>query len=631
MRLFDLYSSALHDGGDTSLGKEQALFAASQQQLLMLLAESKDQRQRLEYHQRLCNLFQSAHHRKLPQAKTDLAQFVAKTFPGLAQRQISNYRNMVTAMAVTIRSVLGAREMLAFYIERMEHEPAWLVRTGEDGWSIYHNELAELREEVKDLGPLEPQLLALVVAEIKRDMRTHTSRGREMYDNDYNRFWKEKTADFAKAAEEVLAENKDEGSTIYYVANYLINGLDLLDRGIEILFDAHRRELLDGSGKQLLITALFHRNRHGEAVALLEALVRKQPKAFDWRTQLMHAYFKTHQPQALLKQLAETHKLFIDPYPNDEGNNAALAASTLENELYEQAASYYEKAIKIRTDALRSRTQGDGTLAGYFQQQAKAYAGMNNTAMAVDKASAAIVIWPARHDQRQEAINLLRSLLNMSRDLDAYVAELNKEVEKSQQDRPIVRKQIGIVYQEKYKAWDKAIQQFRLAIESSPSDADLHQRLIACLDAKGDAAGALAQSLESLELSRRNLDLWSKLAERFTSLKDPVQAERAATSLVEVTPHETEGHARLADYRQKQSRWDEAISHWQEVARLRKLEPTGLLGLAPALLHQKRLEEFDAAMKQLENGPWPQHFQEKLKEELPKLRESRLKAGERGA
>ena len=383
---------------------------------------------------------------------------------------------------------------------------------------------------------------------------------------------------------------------------------------------------MKNNGQQLLITALFSKKRHGEAIALLEGLVGKQPGVFWWRTQLMHAYFKTRQPQALLKLLTETHQKFIVPSPNHEGNLAEIAASTLENELYEQAAGYYEKVIKVRTDALHDRTQGDSILAGYFQQQAKAYSGLGNTALAVDKASAAIVIWPARHDQRTEAINLLYSLLNMATNLDAYVAELDKEVEKTQQDRPIVRHQIGKVYQEKFKAWDKAIKQFRLAIEGAPNDADLHERLIACLDAKGDAAGALAQSLESLELSRRNLELWSKLAERFTSLKNPVEAERAATSLVEVTPHESAGHAKLADHRQKQDRWDEAISHWQEVAKLRKLEPTGLLGLAPALLHQKRLPEFDAAMKQLENGPWPQHFQEKLKEELPKLRESRLKA-----
>ncbi|MCE9526047.1 MAG: hypothetical protein K8R36_08335, partial [Planctomycetales bacterium] len=512
LRLNDLYAAALRHGGDTSLGKGAALFAANQKQLLVLLLETKDQQERLAYHGQLCELFMAAHQAKIPSAGKELAEYVSKTFPDLAKKQISNYRNMVTSLAVTIRTVQGPREMLAFYIDRMEREPAWLLRTGEDGWSQYHNELAQLRKEVPKLGDLELPLLAIVITELKRDMRTHTSRDRQMYSDDFTNFWKEKAADFAKAAEEVLAENKDKSASIHYIANYLINGLSLADRGIEVLFDAHRRELLDDSGKQLLISTLFQKERHGEAIALLEALVRKQPKAFGWRTQLMHAYFKTRQPQALRKMLAETDKLFIAPYPNDESNLAAMGRSTLENELYEEAVKYFERAVKVRTDLLKNRTQGDGTLAGYFQYQAKAYAGLGKTAEAVDKASAAIVIWPSRHDQRQEAINLLRSMLNQSPNLDAYVAVLDTEVEKDQQERPIIRQQIGIVYQEKFMAWDKAIKQFRLAIELVPEDTNLHQRLIACLDAKGDAAGALAQSLESLELSRRNLDLWNKLA-----------------------------------------------------------------------------------------------------------------------
>ena len=446
-----------------------------------------------------------------------------------------------------------------------------------------------------------------------------------MYYKDHNRFWKEKTAELAKAAEEVLAENKDGSDHIYYVAHYLIHGLDYKGRGINILFDANRRELLDHNGKHLLITTLFDRNRHGEAIALLEGLVRKEPENFGWRTQLMHAYFRTKQPEALLKLLAETHKKFIDPHPNDESNLAAIASSTLENELYEQAASYYEKAIKVRTDALQTRTRGDQTLTEYFQQQARAYAGLGNTVAAVDKASAAIVLWPSRHDYRQEAINRLKEVLEKSPNLDAYVAELDKEVEKSQQDRPIIRKLLGIVYQDR-EAWGKAIKQFRLVVEATPDDAEVHKELIECLDATENRPAALAQSLESLELNRRNLDLWENLAQRFTTLKDSTEAERAATSLVEVSAQETEGHAKLAKYREGQSRWNDAIFHWREVVRLRKLEPTGLLGLAPALLHERRMEEFDATLKQLENGNWPEHFQETLKKELPKLQKFRLEA-----
>jgi tetratricopeptide (TPR) repeat protein len=628
LRLFDLYASAVRNGGETSLGKGSALFAASQKQLIALLTTTKDQTERLAYHQHLCELFLAAHSAKIPAAGKDLADYVAKIFPELAQKQVGNYSILVAALGGTIYTVHGPREAIAFYLDRMEQEHHWLVRTGEGGWASYHDEFSQYRAKVPKLGSLEPRLLALVVAEVKRDMRTHTQRSREMYSNDHVLFWKEKAADFAKAAEEVLAETKDGGPSVVYIATYLINDLDLRDRGIEILFDAHRREILDESGQQLLITTLFNRNRHGEAVALLEGLVKKHKTVLSWRIQLMRAYFMTKQPQALQRMLAETHKLFVDPHPNDEGILSSLGSSTLDNELYEPATKYYERVIKIRTDLLQTHTQGDGALAGYYQQQARAYAGLGNTELAVDKASAAIVIWPSRHEYRTEAIKLLGSMLERSPDLDAYVKVLDKQVKEEQGEKPIIRKQVGIVYQKKFKAWDKAITQFRLAVEAAPDDPELHERLIACLDAKGDAAGALAQSLESLDLNRRNLELWDKLASRFAALKQPVEAERAATSLVEVSPQETEGHAKLATYREKQDRWDDAIFQWRLVAQLRKLEPTGLLGLLPALLHQKQLEEFDAAMKQLENGNWPEHFGETLKKELPKLRADRLKANQ---
>ena len=362
----------------------------------------------------------AAHQRKIAAASKDIAEFVAKKFPELAQGQITNYRSMVSTQAYAIGSVLGSRDKLAFYIDRLEHEPAWLARSGEDGWSNYHGELAQLRLDVKILGTLEPRLLALVIAELKHELRTHTSRGGEMYGNDNGKFfWKEKTADFAKAAEEVLAESLDGPKTNEHIARYLINSLSLWDRAIEILFAAHRRELLDESGQQLLITALFHQKRHGEAIVLLESLVRKHPKEIGWRTQLMHAYFKSRQPRALQTLLAQTKKDFIDPHPNDETMNSILAASTLENEIYEESAKYYETAIKTRTDALHGRTQGDGTLAGYFQQQAKAYSGMQNTFQAVEKASAAIVIWPARHEQRTRRSSCSGASSNMSRTLTA--------------------------------------------------------------------------------------------------------------------------------------------------------------------------------------------------------------------
>src|SRR5262249_4705237 len=155
--------------------------------------------------------------------------------------------------------------------------------------------------------------------------------------------------------------------------------------------------------------------------------------------------------------------------------------------------------------------------------------------------------------------------------LDAFAAELDKQVADSGQDRPVIRKALGQAYTAR-EQFAKAIAQFKLALELSPSDRDLHAELIACYDALMQPQEAAGQLLASAELSPRDVDLWTDLAERLDKLEQPAEAERARTSLVELLSTETEGHAKLAEIRQSQMRWDDALLHWRHVARIRQLE-----------------------------------------------------------
>jgi hypothetical protein len=73
-------------------------------------------------------------------------------------------------------------------------------------------------------------------------------------------------------------------------------------------------------------------------------------------------------------------------------------------------------------------------------------------------------------------------------------------------------------------------------------------------------------------------------------------------------PNEAEGHAMLAAIREQQDRWPDAALHWEQVARIRRLEPTGLLRLAGAQIH---LEQWDAAkqtIRKLKSQTWPDRF-----------------------
>ena len=108
-------------------------------------------------------------------------------------------------------------------------------------------------------------------------------------------------------------------------------------------------------------------------------------------------------------------------------------------------------------------------------------------------------------------------------------------------------------------------------------------------------------------------------------MKDNLQeSERSATSIIESSPNEAESHAAMAELRQNQDRWAEAIPHWEQVARYRKLEPTGLLKLAEAQIHEEKFSEAKMTLSTLLHTEWPARFGDvdslvrQLQESFPK-------------
>ena len=147
-----------------------------------------------------------------------------------------------------------------------------------------------------------------------------------------------------------------------------------------------------------------------------------------------------------------------------------------------------------------------------------------------------------------------------------------------------------------------------LAADLQPNDAEIYNALIQCYDTQKDADGAIRQILRSLELSRRDIARYRDLGQRLRTIGQTDEAERAFTSIVEVLPRESESQTMLAEVRQEQNRWADAIVHWEQVARLRALEPTGLLKLAAAQIHEKRWDDAAATLDKLRSRTWPPRF-----------------------
>ena len=142
-----------------------------------------------------------------------------------------------------------------------------------------------------------------------------------------------------------------------------------------------------------------------------------------------------------------------------------------------------------------------------------------------------------------------------------------------------------------------------------PNDAETYQALLACYDRQNDQQGAVEQLLAWRQSAPRDIKLYEDLGKRLEKLGQAAEVERAYTSIVEVLPAESESHQLLAEIRQRQDRWADAAEQWRQVARIRSLEPTGLLGLAEALIHQRQFAEAAEVLTRLKQTNWPARFE----------------------
>ncbi len=607
-RLYQLYNSALRNGGDTSLGSGQTLYRAATSQLIDDL-DTDDHNHRYNLINQLCNIYRTAKDKKMAGVVDDLRQFAFERLPDVLGMQTSNYQSIVNQVAHTLRDLAGPLDGLELLIERIENEPSWFRLNREDGWSQHGYQLARWRRDVGNkLGDLEPRLLKIVIKELKWDLRSQQSRNRNMYHKrNGNYYWSEKTSDFARAAEEVYEERKSSGAAVKYIAEYFYWGVARHSRAIEVLLAAHEQKILDESGQSTLVDFMRRQHRFAETIPILEPLVELRLENMQYRVWLMNAYFHVGRQNDLLALLKQTDEFFHQEGRWQESAMASLAHSCLENQLYDQSVAYYEEVINLHQRTQPRRGIGNGTLSSYYWNLSQAYSGLQKTPEAVDAACGAIVSWGPRHDQRSHALSSLESVLRTATDLEKYIAHLDKQAAETGAENPIVRKALGKVYFDK-REYAKAIPQLKLACALQPNDTETHQKLVACYDHLDDKKAAIDQLLESIRLSRRDIALYKDLTQRYDRLGQPQDAERALTSLVEALPNESEGHAALAEIRQNQDRWSDAVVHWQQVARIRSLEPTGLLKLAEAQIHEKQWDEAAQSVRKLRSRSWPQRF-----------------------
>ncbi len=615
----DCYLEALRENGLVTLGSGETLYHNLLKHVLDQLQDIENENHRYQTVRSVLDIFRAAKEKNYAYQQ-DLRKFAFDQLPSLLVKQQNNYYDLIIETSDALHSLISAQVALEYLIVSYENYPKRYEYTWQSAWNRLSSRMAGHHQSLNQkIGGLEPRLLAIVKAELRRDLQTRYSRSRYFY-ADHNYYWSEKANVFAQVAEEVLKERKDSGRSVAYIAEYLYNDLNRYNRAIEILLAAHDKHLLSTSDQIQLCEYLHAQNRHAESIPILVPLVREFPNKMRDRMLLVTAYNRASRSGQMRELLTETETHFRQQGRWTEVNIAQMATTCLENKLYADAVKFYGEVIPLHQRMAPNRGIGQGALSKYYSSQAEAYSGLGNTEKAVDAASAGVVAWGPRHSEREQALATLEKVLFAGKDLDSFVKHLDKKAEQEKQDSPIIRQRVGQVYADSAKH-QQAVGQFRIALELQPTDVETHQLLIKSYDALNNKEAAVQQTLALLDLDRHNLQLYEKLAERLAH--DDALSERAATTIVEAAPKEAEHHQALAELRQKQNRWPEAIQHWQHVAEQRSLEPNGLLNLTSAQIHEKRFPEARESLKKLHQTEWPARFSDltgkiqRLEEQIP--------------
>ena len=173
-RLMSLYNHALEHDGAVSLGTGRAkLFEPIVALTRKELAAAPDENVRYNLVARLLTTFDIAHRHKLTGTAEVVRRFAFEELPALLKRQQAQYRNTVTTPMHIIGEVLGPKLALQYVVERMEQYPQRLEIGWENSWNSFGNEMARRRHESEqaklDIKELEPRVLKLTIAELKRD------------------------------------------------------------------------------------------------------------------------------------------------------------------------------------------------------------------------------------------------------------------------------------------------------------------------------------------------------------------------------------------------------------------------------------------------------------------------------
>jgi hypothetical protein len=119
------------------------------------------------------------------------------------------YRTLMDSYARALHDIGGPRYGLEFLMDRVENWPRHMRNGWQNGWNQCGHNMAWWRQQAAGkAADLEPRLLKLVLAELRRELMTRQQRSGYFFRKHYSYFWKAKEKEFARVAEEFASNSE---------------------------------------------------------------------------------------------------------------------------------------------------------------------------------------------------------------------------------------------------------------------------------------------------------------------------------------------------------------------------------------------------------------------------------------
>ncbi len=627
--LFDTHVSALLHGGRTSLGEKSSLYESLQNQTLtrVLEAEGSDEFQRAW--RQLFQVLRSGQHQRIKAVAVDTLA-IAKTHANALVRQHSDRDDeIIDALFKMLNETNQRQAAIEFLLERLESQPLALQWTApRQRWNNFADDLyatAVQTNDTKNGGkhyelypeaiPLRDRFENVLFLGLEKTFAVLGDQHSELFSAERDELWKNGNKRFLEIIDRVAAANPDSQPHLMHLANRLISHHHgQRENAIRILRSANDRKVLDVNGQNQLVSYLFDAEQFQDAVRVLEDIIRVYPSDTTPRISLMTALYKLGQRERLLAELNSILNELLDPETADLQKVWSLADSCRECELWQEASDLYNRGI-TRHGWPRSPSL---PLSDAWRNLAECQARLNQTADALNSVSAAWVVCGQDASRRNYAQATLESVMSQTQDLTAVTELLDQKASKDGDDSSFLRRALGKAMLDK-SSFESAEAQLRIALSLQPQDNEAWSSLIAALDAQDRSADAVNAVHDQSDTNIRDISLYRDLHQRLTTLKLPDEAERAATSLIEVAMSEADHHMSLAQIRDSQDLHSGAVNHWQIASDLRKEDPTPLAGLAKAQIRMGDPAAARRTLNRLVITAWDERFED-LPNELRSIR-----------